>query len=103
MSRPTYIEDDPARNPEDDMPAPTINLSHYGAPAGDGGGDDDDDDEPAAAAPVAKSPAPPVEEPYVEDDPTKTVNRIVKAIFDYDAQEASEMTMKQGDRIAVYS
>ncbi len=102
MSRPMYVEDDEDRRPDQDMPAPTINLSHYGAPAEEDGNKSDEDFE--EEQPKAKPPPPaPVEEPYVEDDPTKTVNRIVKAIFDYDAQDSTEMTMKQGDRIAVYS
>jgi hypothetical protein len=101
------------------LPAPTINLQHYGVPAGQRSGPDDDDDDDDddndneggnndAKGKNAKNQQPPtpppvVEEPYVEEDASKTVIRIVKALFEYDAQEQSEMSFTQGDRIAVYS
>jgi hypothetical protein len=83
-----------------DVPAPTLNFANYGQTVNqrdnDAGSDDDDMGE-------EKPPVPAIEAPYIEDDPSLTVLFMAKATYDYGAQEASEMEMVAGDRIAVYS
>ncbi len=85
----------------EDVPVPQLNFAHYGQkPSGPNDDDGEGSEEEKVEAVVVK---PVAEPPYVEDDPSLTVLIIAKATYDYGAQEATEMEMAAGDRIAVYS
>ena len=93
-----YISDDEETAP--DGPAPQLNFQHYGSM------DAQEAPKVSQSAPQLNEAPPAIQvhkPPYVEDDPSLTVIKMCEAIYDYEAQEDSEMSFVKGDEIAVYS